>query len=157
MAMSGKRKKLGSEELWSHALKLLGQRAYSAGELRRKLFLRAESAQILDTTMAKLREYGLADDKTFSEAFSAARLRGQARVLRDLQAKQVSSGVAKSAVETTFAGTDETELIERYLAKKFRGKDLNEFLKEEKNQAKLYRRLRTAGFSSSNSFAMGHV
>src|SRR6266478_1747061 len=54
-------------------------------------------------------------------------------------------------METTFAETDELELIDAYLGRKFRGKDLPVWLSEEKNLASAFRRLRYAGFSSGNS------
>jgi regulatory protein len=42
-------------------------------------------------------------------------------------------------------------LIEAFLKRKYRGKDLGPLLKEEKNLASAFRRLRYAGFSSSES------
>ncbi len=108
--------------------------------------------------MAKLREYGLTDDKKFSDAFASSRLANQGfgrfRVLRDLRAKQVASPVAEQAVAAAFTGTDEGELAEAFLLRKYRGKDLVAFLKEEKNLAAAYRRLRTAGFTSGSSLSI---
>ncbi len=139
-------------------MRALGQRAHSATELRQKLSRRAESPADVNAAMAKLREYGFADDQKFSEAFAASRLQNQGfgrfRVLRDLQSKRVAPAVAEDAVEKTFAGTDEPDLIQRFLERKYRGKDLAEFFKEEKNLASAYRRLRTAGFSSSGSLSV---
>ena len=155
MAVRGKPKKLGGEALWEYALRVLGKRAYSANELKQKLFRRCESAADVTAVMGKLRDYGFADDTKFSEAFASSRLQnrgfGRFRVLRDLRSKRVSGNVAEAAVEKTFAGTDEGELIQRFLERKYRAKNLEEFLKEEKNLASVYRRLRTAGFSSANS------
>lgn len=157
MAGRGKPKTLERRALWDYALRVLGQRAHSAAELRQKLSKRAESTADVSAVLEKLGEYGLADDTKFSEAFAASRLQnrglGRFRVLRDLRAKRVSGKIAQNAVEKTFAGTDEIELIDRFLARKYRGKKLNEFLKEQKNIASVYRRLRTAGFSSGNSLA----
>ncbi len=158
MAVRGKPKKLDSDALWEYALRILGQRAHSANEVKQKLSRRAASPEDVPAAMAKLREYGLADDKRFSEAFASSRLQnrgfGRFRVLRDLRSKQVGSTVAESAVEKTFAGTDERQLIEKYLERKYRGKDLSDFLREEKNLASAYRRLRTAGFSSGGSLSV---
>src|SRR5580692_1959143 len=50
---------LNPERLWSYALRLLGQRAYSAGELRAKLRLRADSVGAVEQVMTKLADYGL--------------------------------------------------------------------------------------------------
>lgn len=158
MAVRGKPKKLDAEALWEYALRVLGQRGYSANELKQKLSRRSESFADVTTVMGKLREYGFADDKKFSEAFATSRLQnrgfGRFRVLRDLRSKRVSGNVAEAAVEKTFAGTDERDLIQRFLERKYRAKNLEEFLKEEKNLASVYRRLRTAGFSSGNSLSI---
>jgi len=42
-------------------------------------------------------------------------------------------------------------VIEQFLARKYRGKNLAELLAEEKHLASAYRRLRTAGFGAGNS------
>jgi len=138
-------------------LRVLSQRAHSAGEIRQKLLKRAQSAADLEAVLAKLREYEMVDDRRFSEAFAAARLQnegfGRYRILNDLRRKRVSAAVAESAVNRAFTGTDEQQLIERYLTRKYRNVDLTQFLKEEKNLASAYRRLRTAGFSSGSAVA----
>jgi regulatory protein len=158
MAVRGKPKKLYSDGLWEYALRVLGQRAHSANELKQKLLKRSESPTDVAIVMGKLREYGLADDTKFSEAFASSRLQnrgfGRFRVLRDLRSKRISGNIAEAAVNKTFAGTDERELIQRFLERKYKGKKLEEFLKEEKNLASAYRRLRTAGFSSGNSLSI---
>ncbi len=158
MAARGKPKKLDADGLWEYALRVLGQRAHSAAELRQKLSRRAQSTTDVNAAMEKLGQYELTNDTKFSEAFASSRLQnqgfGRMRVLRDLRSKRVSSTVAEGAVEKTFTGTDELALIQRFLDRKYRGKNLVEFLKEEKNLASAYRRLRTAGFSSSGSFSI---
>ena len=100
----------------------------------------------------------MVEDRRFSEAFAAARLQndgfGRYRILNDLRRKRVSAAVAEGAVNRAFTGTDEQQLIERYLTRKYRNVDLTQFLKEEKNLASAYRRLRTAGFSSGSAVAV---
>jgi regulatory protein len=144
--------------LWDYALRVLGVRAHSASELRQKLSRRAETPSDLEATLQKLRDYGLADDRKFSEAFATGRLEssgfGRFRVLRDLRAKRVASTVAQTAVEKVFAETDEVSLIERYLERKYRGQDLRKLLKNPKHMASVYRRLRTAGFGSGAALAV---
>jgi len=149
--------KLDEKSLWEYALRVLSQRAHSAGQIRQKLLKRAQSAADLEAVLAKLREYEMVDDRRFSEAFAAARLQnegfGRYRILNDLRRKRVSAAVAESAVNRAFTGSDEQQLIERYLTRKYRNVDLTQFLKEEKNLASAYRRLRTAGFSSGSAVA----
>ncbi len=153
MATARRPKKLDADDLWNYALRLLAGRALSAAELKRKLNLRAGSPLDVTPVMERLREYGFSDDRKFSESYAAARLANQgfgpSRVLRDLQLKQVPASVAKQAISTTFSGTDEQQLAEQYLLRRYRGKDLPLLFQEEKNLASAYRRLRLAGFSSA--------
>jgi regulatory protein len=155
MAAARTPKKLSPDALWEYALRVLGMRAHSTAELKRKLLGRAQSTSDANAVMAKLREYGMADDSKFSETFAASRRAnsgfGQYRILRELRARQVAPGIAEKAVEHVFAGTDERQLAEDFLLRKYRGTNLAVFLKEEKNLAAAYRRLRTAGFSSAAS------
>jgi regulatory protein len=149
--------KLAEDALWDHALKLLSHRAYASNQLRSKLSQRAESPAAVAGVMQKLNEYGYTDDRKFSEAFASSRLQnegfGRFRVLRDLYSKRVSSSVAEQAVARVFEGADEKDLIDAYLARKYRSVVLHDFLQQDKNVASAYRRLRTAGFSSSASLA----
>jgi regulatory protein len=151
-------KKLDNEGLWEYALELLGERPYAIADLRKKLNGRAETAADVPSVMTKLKEYGLVNDQKFSETFASSRLQNQGfgkfRVIRELRVKRVAPKVAEEAVNKVFAGTEEKELIEQFLARKYRGKDLSEFLQEEKNLASAYRRLRTAGFTSGGAFSV---
>lgn len=137
------------------ALRALGMRAHSQGELRQKLMRRAENAAEVDGVIEKLKESGYLDDKRYAESYASARLEneglGKTRVLRDLRQRRVAPKLAEQAVAQAFGATDELELIEAYLKRKFRGKDLPNWLSEEKNLMSAYRRLRYAGFSSGNS------
>ena len=150
-----KAKLLDLGKLLSLALRLLGGRAYSIGELREKLQRRAEHPEDVDNVLAQLKQSGYLDDKAFAENYAAARLEnegfGKMRVLRDLRQHRVAPQLAEQVTERTFQSTDETELIEAFLKRKFRGKDLGPFLSEEKNLAAAFRRLRYAGFSAGTS------
>jgi regulatory protein len=147
--------RLDEAKLLDYALKSLSHRAHSEKELRVRLARRADSKATVDAVVAKLREYGYVDDARFAEGYAAARLEsrghGKMRVLRDLRARSVDSSHAQKAVEAVFAETNEVELIEQYLARKYRGKVMHEFLADPKNLAAAYRRLRVAGFASSPS------
>ena len=150
-------KKLDADQLWEYALRALAARPHSIAELRQKLARRASSPDLLSPTIEKLREYGMADDAKFSQTFATSRLEnkgfGRGRVLRDLRSKRVASKVAEEAVASVFSATDESKLVEQYLLRRYRGKNLPEFLSDEKNLAAAYRRLRTAGFGNSTSLA----
>ncbi len=137
------------------ALRALGGRAHSTGELKEKLRLRAERPEDVDGVLAKLKESGYLNDRRFAENYASARLEnqglGKMRVLRDLRQRRVAPKLAEQVTEKTFQDTNETDLIEAFLKRKYRSKQLGAFLAEEKNLAAAFRRLRYAGFSAGAS------
>jgi regulatory protein len=152
---AAKRTPLDEAALMEYAARLLSGRAYAGGEMREKLRRRAARVGDVDTVLANLRRLGYLDDKRFAENFATARLenegQGRARVLRDLHQRRVAPKVAEDAVARTYKEQDEVALIEAFLARKFRGRDLGALMKEEKHLASAWRRLRYAGFSTGNS------
>jgi len=142
----------------NYAVRLLGGRGYSMGELREKMRPRAEQPESIDAVLARLKEAGYVDDRKFAENYAATRLEnqgfGKMRVLSDLRRRRVAPKLAEQVTERTFQATDETELVEAFLKRKFRGKQLSQFLKDPKNLAAAYRRLRYAGFSSGGSIGV---
>jgi regulatory protein len=146
---------LDREKLLSVALRALGARAHSSGELREKLRRRAQSPEDVDAVLAKLKEAGYLNDRQFAEAYAASRLQnqglGKIRVLRDLRQRRVAPKLAEQVTEQTYQQTNESDLIEEFLRRKYRGKQLGVFLSEEKNLAAAFRRLRYAGFSAGQS------
>ncbi len=139
----------------NYAARLLSGRAHTTGEMREKLRRRAARAGDVDAVLANLRRIGYLDDKRFAENFASARLEneglGRTRVLRDLRQRHVAPKLAEEAVARTYKEQDEVVLIEAFLARKFRGRNLAVLLKEEKHLAAAWRRLRYAGFSSGNA------
>jgi regulatory protein len=146
---------LDRDKLLNVALRALGGRAHSSGELREKLRRRAQTDEDVDAVLVKLKESGYLNDRRFAENYAAARLQnqglGKIRVLRDLRQRRVAPKLAEQVTEKTYEQTDEAHLIEEFLRRKFRGKDLGVFLSEEKNLAGAFRRLRYAGFSAGQS------
>jgi regulatory protein len=148
-------RKLNEQKLLEYAMSALGRRALSAGELRDRLNRRAENPNDATVVMAKLKEYGYLDDHRFAESYANARMEnqglGRQRVLRDLRQRRVAAAVAERAVEKAYADSDEPALIEAFLARKYRGKDLPALFAEPAQLASAYRKLRYAGFSGSAS------
>ncbi len=146
---------LDRDKLLNVALRALGGRAHSSGELREKLRRRAQSDADVDAVLSKLKESGYLNDRRFAENYAATRLEGQGlgkiRVLRDLRQRRVAPKLAEQVTEAAYLGTNEADLIEEFLRRKYRGKNLKEFLAEEKNLAGAFRRLRYAGFSAGQS------
>jgi regulatory protein len=147
-------RRLGLDELMEYAVKALAARAFSAGELRQKLMMRAERASDVDAAISRLKEHGYLDDKQYAESYAAARLDsrgfGKARVIRDLRQRRVAPKTAEQAVAKAYKGADEVRLIEEFIRRKYRGAAPEEFLKDPKSLASAYRRLIYAGFSTGD-------
>ena len=148
-------KKLDVEGLLGYAARTLASRAQSSGELREKLKRRAERREDVDEVMRRLKDAGYLNDKRFAESFASWKREnggvGKTRVLRDLMARRVAPALAKQTADAAYRQVDEIAMIEKFLERKYRGKDLGAMLTEEKNLASAYRKLRTAGFSLGNS------
>ncbi len=146
---------LDRDALMQYALRVLTMRAQTTSEMRTRLLRRAQVAGDVDIVMTHLQEAGFLNDQRFAESYAAARLEnqkfGRHRVLRDLRTRRVTADVAKSAVEQVFEGTDETELIEQFLARKYRGKDLAALFSEDRHLLSAYRKLRLGGFAAGPS------
>lgn len=147
--------KFDASKLKDYAARLLASRPLTASELRRKLRAKAADLADVDPLMESLRGYGVVDDRRLASSFALTRadsgVMGSRKALAQLRAKGVSSTVAQAAVDEAYQGRDEVKMVEDYLARKFRSKNLAELLADPAKLASLYRRLRTAGFSSSAS------
>ena len=136
--------------LWTYALKLLGGRAHSIGELRQKLSRRAGETSDVETTITRLKELGYLDDQKFAESFAASRLAGEkfgkTRVLHDLRQRRVAPSVADRTVQKVYEGVDEQTLIEDWIRRKYRTAPREGLFAEEKDLASAYRKLARAGF-----------
>lgn len=148
-------KLLDEEGLLNYAAHALAGRAQSLNELRDRLKRRAARQEDVPRVIARLKESGFLNDRKFADSFASWRREnqglGKARVMRDLMARRVAPAVAKQAVDAAYSAVDEIALIETFLARKYRGKNLGELLGEQKQLASAYRKLRTAGFSMGNS------
>ncbi len=137
--------------LMAFAAQALSARALTVSELREKLKRRAAEPSLVDEVMERLKESGYLNDQRFAESYAGWRRDeggfGKTRVFRDLMARKVAPAVAKQAAEAAFEGADEVVMIEKFLSRKCRGKDLS----EQKNMLSAYRKLRLAGFGSGNS------
>ena len=146
---------LDIQGLLAYAARVLTARAQTSSELRQKLARRAAQRGDVDEVIRRLKENGYLNDQRFAESFANWRRDnqgvGKTKVVRDLMARRVAPELAKKTAEAAYSGTDEAALIEQFLARKFRGRDLGALLQEEKHLASAFRRLRTAGFSAGNS------
>jgi regulatory protein len=132
-------------------VKALGRQMRTEVELRRLMSARAEQGDrgqaAVKATIARLKEHGYLDDRAFAETY--ARLRqeneklGARRVRRDLQQKGIRSELIAETVEARYGETNEEKLAREHLERKRIRKPTN-----EKETARVMRRLVTAGFST---------
>jgi len=137
--------------LYEYGVRTLGRQMRSEAELRRLMQKRAEPSERGDAAvaaaMARLKEHGYLDDRAFAETY--ARLRqeneklGARRVRRDLQQKGIRSELIAETVEARYGETNEEKLAREHLERKRIRKPTN-----EKETARVMRRLVTAGFST---------
>lgn len=145
-------RKLAAQELFDYAVKCLGIQAYSAGDLKSKLQLRAAHPPDVEATLHRLREIGYLDDRRFAESYAASRVAnegfGKIRVLNDLRAHRVAGDLAAAAVERALDGKSEAELIDAYINRRMPLVASGGRIEDERKLASAYRRLRRAGFTS---------
>jgi len=141
---------LDEASLHEYALKTLGRRMRSESELRRLMQSKVEPGETgaakIAAVLHRLKEYGYLDDANFAETY--ARLRqeneklGQRRVRQVLGQKGVASEIVNEVIEARYGQTDEEALARAHLERKRIRKPEN-----DKETARLMRRLVTAGFS----------
>jgi regulatory protein len=146
-------RKLSGNELLEYALAALSRRAMSTAEIEQRLRRRAAEVKEVAGVVARLKELRCLDDARFAEGLAQSRLEwqgyGKQRVVRDLRARKVPAALAASVASQVYAGTEETELVERFLERKYRNQNLSQLLRQETELAGAYRKLRYAGFSAS--------
>ena len=145
------REPLNEAGLYDYAVKALGRHMRTEAELRRLMQQRVEPGErgesVIATVIARLIERRYLDDQSFAETY--ARLRqenqklGARRVSQDLRQKGVRGDLVAQTIEAGYAQTNEEALARQHLERKRIGKPQN-----EKETARLMRRLVAAGFST---------
>jgi regulatory protein len=148
----GRPRKLAAEELFEYAVKCLGARAYSTGDLKSKLRVRAADPADADAAIDRLQDIGYLDDRRFAESYAVARIEnegfGRVRVLNDLRARRVPGELAQDAVERALKDRTEAELIDAFIARRMPSVASAGPIDDERKLAAAYRKLRRAGFTS---------
>jgi len=120
--------RLSAEELrartFQRAAKLLAAKPRSIAELRERLAERCSSKTIIETVIARLREYGYLDDERYALGYASSKVRqqpiGRRRLEMSLAKKKVDRTLADEALDQVFAETPEEELLDRALQKRVR-------------------------------------
>ena len=109
---------------FQRAAKLLAAKPRSVAELRERLLERCPSKAVVETVIARLREYGYLDDQRYALGYASAKVRqqpiGRRRLQQSLQMKKVDRAVADEALDQVFAETSEEQLIDRAIEKRVR-------------------------------------
>lgn len=109
---------------FQRAAKLLAAKPRSIAELRERLAERCSSKAIVETVIARLREYGYLDDERYALTYASSKVRqqpvGRRRLEQSLVMKKVDRKVADEALDQVFAETPEEELIDLAIAKRVR-------------------------------------
>ncbi len=142
---------LNESGLHDYAVKALGRVMRTEAELRRLMMARVEPGEhgdlVVNAVVARLKEYGYLNDQSFAETY--ARLRqeneklGARNVRQKLAQKGVPAHIVNEAVEARYGNTDEEALARKHLERKRIKKPEN-----EKETARVMRRLVAAGFST---------
>jgi regulatory protein len=133
-------------------VKSLGRQMRSEAGLRRLLQRRVEPGEqaeaAIGSVLARLREHGYLDDAAFAETYARLRQQnekfGARRVQQDLQQKGIHSDLIAATLEARYGETNEETLAREHLERKRIRKPEN-----DKETARVMRRLVTAGFSTS--------
>lgn len=92
-----------TDEATAYALRLLGQRAYTTRDLRKKLSTKNFPADLIDRVLERFTGSGLLDDKRYALNFARSRLTGSSasprRVRQHLARKGIPAAFAEEAVQ----------------------------------------------------------
>jgi regulatory protein len=114
------RSQASGERALGDAYRLLGHRARSRAELRRRLLQKEHEEAVVDGVLERLDEDGLLDDTEFARRYVADKRTlggwGSQRIRRGLAGLGVAGPVIDAAVGSAAAGGDEDAEYERALA-----------------------------------------
>jgi regulatory protein len=143
---------LDEDGLYQYAVGALARQMRTVAELKRLMSRRAEPGEIgeadMSAVIARLTDQRYLDDPNFAATYTRLRQEnqnfGKRRVQQELTRKGIHADLVSSTLESAYANVSESELVQRYLARKRIRKP-----EDEKQTARLIRRLVGAGFSFS--------
>lgn len=132
------------------ALRWLGRRELTERQVRQRLARLGTPAEAIDTAVERLRAVRALDDARVASAYartaSQIKGRGRNRVARELSALGLGDALVKETLDATSSPEEERERLERALARKARGLDLDDQAQRRKVIAALMRQ----GFEFEN-------
>lgn len=141
---------LDEAALYQYAVGALARQMRTVAELKRLMSRRVEQGEAgeskIAAVVARLADQHYLDDRAFASTYTRLRQENQSfgkrRVQQELSRKGVQAELVASTLETAYAQVSEEELVRRYVARKRIKKP-----QDEKETARLVRRLVGAGFS----------
>ena len=142
---------LNESGLFDYAVKALGRQMRTEHDLRRLMKQRAtpdaNGNAAIAVALTRLKEFGYLNDASFAETYARLRQENQKfgvrRVRQDLQQKGVHSDLITETLEAQYGHTNEEALARAHLERKGIRKP-----KDQKETARVMRRLVAAGFST---------
>jgi regulatory protein len=141
---------LDEAALYQYAVGALARQMRTVAELKRLMSRRVEPGESgeakVAAVVARLLDQRYLDDPAFASTYTRLRQENQSfgkrRVQQELTRKGVQGELAASTIESAYAEVSEEDLVRRYIARKRIAKP-----EDEKQTARLIRRLVGAGFS----------
>jgi regulatory protein len=158
MAFPRPRKTDSEDELYAYAIGALGRRMRSVAELKRLLRPRVDvdteyGQTLVELVIRRLKDQGYLNDARYAAAYSSLRRDnerfGRRRVITDLKAKGIHAEVIDKAVDAAYDDVNEERQAREYLRRKRIAKP-----KDQKQVARVFRQLMSAGFGSKAIFAI---
>ena len=141
---------LDEAALYQYAVGALARQMRTVAELKRLMSRRVEQGETgatkVEAVVTRLLDQRYLDDPAFASTYTRLRQENQSfgkrRVQHELSRKGVQGGLVASTIESAYAQVSEEDLARRYIARKRIAKP-----QDEKQTARLIRRLVGAGFS----------
>jgi regulatory protein len=141
---------LDEPALYQYAVAALARQMRTVAELKRLMSRRVEAGEVGESKVAavvtRLLDQRYLDDPAFASTYTRLRQENQSfgkrRVQQELSHKGVQAELVASAIDSAYADVSEDELVRRYIARKRMEKP-----KDDKQVARVIRRLVGAGFS----------
>ena len=133
------------ERSWNYVLWLLGHKAYTKAQLRKKLVSKEAEPEVVEQVMAKLEERKFVDDEGFADMYVRSRQKRKGRIA--LRRELYQKGVAEEIVDKTLEPLEAETQVETAAA--ILEKNAWRFRKGDrrKNHAKAYAFLARRGFT----------
>lgn len=154
-----KKKSYSEDELYEYAVGALARRMRTVAELKRLMRARVEEADseygqtLIELVIRRLKDHGYLNDSQYAASYTSLRRDnqkfGRMRVVTELKSRGVHATVIEKAVEAAYEGVSEEKQARDYLRKKRLQKP-----KDQKQVARIFRRLARAGFRTKTIFTI---